>query len=91
MANYKRGDTIVAFTQEIIGSNMGNIDTEFSDPVSVSVFEENDGIFIEHQTGDISLWWIYDGYLLSIGGNLTKNEAINLALSTKIVETPRIF
>ncbi len=50
----------------------------------MSIYEENDGFFIEFQNGDCGLWWIYDGYLLSLTGNLDKSGLLNLAYSTKI-------
>ncbi len=52
----------------------------------MSIYEDNDGFFIEFQNGDCGLWWIYDGYLLSLTGNLDKSGLLNLAYSTKIVK-----
>ncbi len=81
---YARRDKIVTFEQDIIRKNMGNVNTENAEIEPMSVYEENDGFFIEMQNGDCGLWWIYDGYLFSAIGNLDKNELVNLAHSTKI-------
>lgn len=86
MLNYECGEIKVTFCQNIIHEgNMGNINTENTVVESISLYEENDGFFIRHQSGSCSLYWIYDGYLFDLGGNITKPEAINLALSTKII------
>ena len=85
MIRYTRGEYIVAFCQEIIHENMGHVNTENAKVESMSIYEENDGFFIAFQDGSFGLWWIYDGYLLSMTGNLDKNEMVNLAYSTKIV------
>lgn len=71
--------------QRLILGNIGNIDTENATVEQISVYEDNDGLFIEHQDGSVSLYWIYDGYLFDIGGDITKNEALNLVHSTKII------
>ena len=65
---------------------MSNVNTENSDVQAISLFDKNDGFFIAYQNGDCGLYWLYDGYLLILSGNITKDEAINLALSTKITE-----
>lgn len=83
---YICGEKIVSFKQDVICRNMGNVNTENAVIEPISLYEENDGFFIEFQNGDCGLWWIYDGYLLSALGNLDKTELINLAHSTKIVE-----
>ena len=86
LINYIRGEEMVTFDQRIIvKGSIGNINTENAVVEPISLYEENDGFFIKHQSGSCSLYWIYDGYLFSVGGNITKKIAINLALSTKIV------
>lgn len=84
VTKYTRGDKNVIFTQEIIREDMGNVNTENAIVELMSIYEENDGFFIENQRGDFILWWIYDGYLFSISGNLDKKELVHLAYSTKI-------
>lgn len=84
---YRNGDRIISFSQNII-VEASYIYTENSPIESVSLYEENDGFFIEYQDGTAALYWIYDGYLFRICGKTTKTEAINLALSTKIVNLP---
>ncbi len=84
MIRYTRGDERIIFEQEIIRGNIGNVNTENAVVEPMSIYEENDGFFIEFQNGDCGLWWIYDGYLFSLTGNLDKSELINLAYSTKI-------
>ncbi len=87
MLNYKCGDKMVSFRQNIImEGSMGNINTENTVVEPMFIYEENDGFIIIHQSGTCSLYWIYDGYLFTLGGNITKNEAVDLAHSTKIVD-----
>ena len=87
MISYTHGDTTVIFEQDVIRNNMGNMNTENAIVVPMAVYEENDGFFIALNGGEyFMLYWIYDGYLLSILGNLNKDELLNLAYSTKIVE-----
>lgn len=81
--SYKCGDKIVTFEQSVICENMGTVNTENALVEPISIYKENDGFFIEFQSGDCGLWWIYDGYLFSAAGNLDKNELVNLAHSTK--------
>ena len=86
MISYKRGSERVIFGQNIICNNMGVVNTENAVVEPMSIYEEKDGFFIEFQNGEGGLWWIYDGYLLEIIGNLDKNELVNLAHSTKNVD-----
>lgn len=87
MISYTHGDTTVIFEQDVIRNNMGNMNTENAIVVPMAVYEENDGFFIALNGGEyFMLYWIYDGYLLSILGNLNKDKLLNLAYSTKIVE-----
>lgn len=86
MINYKCNEKLVTFSQNVIRGNMGNINTENEVVEPISLYEENDGFFIAFNNGASGLYWIYDGYLLSISGNLDKNETVNLAYSTKIVD-----
>ncbi len=84
MIRYTHGDERIIFEQETIQGNIGNVNTENAAVEPMSIYEENDGFFIEFQNGDCGLWWIYDGYLLSLTGNLDKSGLLNLAYSTKI-------
>lgn len=83
---YENGDKKVVFHQDVIRGNMGNINTENTVVEPMSLYEENDSFFIAFQGGGCGLYWIYDGYFFRILGNITKNEAINLAYSTKIID-----
>ncbi len=77
----------VTFGQRIITEGtIGNINTENTVIESMTLYEKNDVFFIRHQSGSCSLYWLYDGYLFDLGGNIAQNEAMNLALSTKIIE-----
>lgn len=40
---------------------------------------------------DSVIFWIYDGYLMEIAGNLAKKDMLNLAYSTKIIDYPKYF
>lgn len=84
--NYERGETRVSSWQEIIHEgSMGNINTKKADPEPVSLYEKNDGFILSFRDGFCMIFWVYDGYLLELNGYITKDEAINLAYSTKIV------
>lgn len=86
MLSYECNETKIIFCQEIIHEgSMGNINTEKTDPEPLSLYEKNDGFILVFRDDWCSIYWIYDGYLLSLDGNITKDEAINLAYSTKIV------
>ncbi len=87
LITYKRVEDIVSFKQSVIDGNMGHVNTENAVVEPMSVYEENDGFFIALNGGKyFVLYWIYDGYLFSILGNLNKDELLDLAYSTKIVE-----
>lgn len=82
---YVKDGTLVVMEQSVIREYMGNVNTENSVVKPISLYAENDGFLIEFYGGEYGLWWIYDGYLLSLDGNIDKNELINLAYSTKVV------
>ena len=87
---YQCGNTKVTFDQMIIHEgNMGHINTEKDDIEMLSLYSENDGFVLDFGNDGTSIYWIYDGYLLKIFGNIDKNKAINLAYSTKIVNFPK--
>lgn len=79
----KDGMLITVCQNTVEGGNNYHIDTENTMPQAVTLYEEDDGFYIEHQFGGVSLYYIYDGYLFSISGNIDKNEALNLAYSLK--------
>lgn len=85
--NYERGDKKITLEQTIITGNMGTVNTENAVVEKMSLYEEDDGFFIALQGGsDCILYWTYNGYLLSVSGNLDKDELLELAYSTKIVD-----
>lgn len=86
IVEYKRGDKGVIFQQELINTGHGNINTENAVIEPMSLYEENDGYFIKMQNGSCMLLWLYDGYLLEMRGKIDKNELLDLAYSTKIVD-----
>lgn len=86
LINYKHSEKKVSFKQELIQEYVGNVNTENAEINPISIFGENDGFIIDRGEKGCLMYWIYDGYLLSVSGNIDKNEAINLALSTKIVD-----
>lgn len=89
---YQRGETKVSFDQMIIHEgNMGYINTEKADVEMLSLYSENDGFVLEFRNDWSSIFWIHEGYLLEIDGNIDKKEAIDLAHSTKIIELPKNF
>ncbi len=81
---YTRGNESVVFSQEIIIDNMRIVNTENAVVEPMSIYEENDGFFIRFKRDNCGLWWIYDGYLFNLIGNLDKSELVNLVHSTKI-------
>lgn len=86
MMSYECNEKKVIFGQRIMEEGaVGNINTEKTDPEPVSLYEKNDGFILVFRDDWCSIYWIYDGYLLDLSGNITKDEAINLAYSTKIV------
>lgn len=88
---YKRGDTRITLVQSLIHTgNMGHISTDRAKVEPMSLYEEDDG-FILNFGDEASIFWICDGYLLQIEGNIDKNEAIVLAHSTKIVNYLNFF
>ncbi len=90
--NYERGDIKISFVQRIIHEgNMGQINTEKADIEMLSLYSENDGFVLEFRDDWSSMYWIHDGYLLEIDGNLNKTEMMNLAYSTKIIDSTIIF
>ena len=87
MLNYKCGEKKVRFCQEIMTEDsMGNLNTETAEIEPISLYTENDGFILDYGNDGCLMFWIYDGYLLHISGNLNKKEAQNLAYSTKIVD-----
>lgn len=86
LISYECGEKKVIFNQRIMKEGaVGNINTEKTDPEPVSLYEKNDGFILVFRDDWCSIYWIYDGYLLDLSGNITKDEAMNLAYSTKIV------
>ncbi len=84
-SNYRRGDIKITFLQETIHhGTMGNISTDRAKIEWLSLYEENDGFVLEFDDTSL-IYWIYDGYLLEMFGNIDKNEIIELVHSTKIV------
>lgn len=84
---YEIENTRVTFGQDVIRENMGNINTEGTVVEPISLYEENDGFFIAFKGGGCGLYWIYDGYFFRILGDITKNDIVNLAHSTKIINS----
>lgn len=84
---YENGDRRIVFRQEvIIYIDTIHINTEDAVVEPLSLFEENDGFFVAFKDGDCGIFWIYDGFFFEMLGNINKNEAINLAYSTKIAD-----
>ena len=84
-SNYRRGDINITILQETIHpGTMGNISTDRAKIERLSLYEENDGFVLEFDDGSL-IYWVYDGYLLEMFGNVNKNEVIKLVYSTKIV------
>lgn len=89
--NYERNENRLEFIQRIVHKGFRNFYiTENDAIIPISLYEKNDGFFIERDDGNKNnfkntLCWMYDGYIFEIRGDITKDEAIYLAYSTKIV------
>ncbi|MBD5383505.1 MAG: hypothetical protein HDR72_00715 [Ruminococcaceae bacterium] len=81
---YWKGDRVISFSQNIIADS-SYIYTGNSPIEPVSLYEEDDGFFIDYQDGCVALYWIFDGYFFRMYGKLTKTEAIDLARSTRFI------
>lgn len=57
----------------------------------LSLYTENDGFILVFEEYWHSLYWIYDGYLLGLYGNLAKKHVVNLVYSTKTAKIPKNF
>lgn len=89
--NYKRGEKNIYFVQKLINEEaVTNINTEKAQVEMLSLYSENDGFVLDFGSG-VALFWVYDGYLLEIVGNLNKSEATNLAYSTKIIDLEKFL
>lgn len=85
-AYYECDEKRVVLAQDIISGKLSNyvkLDNAAASPVTV--FEQNDGFFVERGE-NYTLYWINDGYLFELSGNIAKDEMLDLALSTKIIE-----
>ena len=92
LIKYLHGEETITFDQRIIHEgSMGNINTENAYVEPISLHEENDGFFIKFQDGGCGLYWIYDGYLFSVIGDIAKNELVDLAYSIKIIDYSKII
>ena len=84
---YKCNERKVIFEQTIIaGGTLNTVRAKNAVFKGTSVYEKNDGLFMDCGDGKCHLYWTYDGYFFKLDGNITKNEAINLAQSIKILE-----
>ena len=82
---YKCGENEVVFSQSVIWGNTLNFNTQNTVYETMAVFEENDGFFIAFKNkSECGLYWIYNGYLFTLFGDLDKKEALNLARSINI-------
>lgn len=89
---YKRGDSMVIFLQKLVHEgNMEQFYDKNADVEILSLYSDTDGFLIKPEKGDASICWVYDGYFFRIVGDFDKEEAINLAYSTKIIEIPEKF
>ena len=59
---------------------------------SYDVFiSENDAFLSDYGNDSYLLCRIYDGYLFQVTGSLDRNEILDLAMSTKIIDYPKYF
>ena len=93
--NYEFNGNYLKYTQETPHMGFRNYYIALEDKLMpISLYEMNDGFFVERCENSFfknTLCWIYDGYYFEIIGDFTKEEAVNLALSTKIVDFSEIM
>lgn len=86
LIGYECGEKKISFSQAVISEDSTiHISAENAAIEPLSLYEKDDGFYIDHGNGECSVFWIYDGYLFELGGNIAKEEAINLVHSTKII------
>ncbi len=86
---YEKGESKVTLSQSVI-DDIHKINTEYSSPEPI-VIQGFEGYYVQMSRSENLVVWTMDGYLFDIGGNISKNELIKLAQSTKIkkiVENP---
>lgn len=89
---YKRDSKEITFDQMLINNEtILHISTDRAEIEPLSLYEENDGFVLDFGNDDTLVYWIYDGYLFEMSGNINKTDAINLAYSTKIIKLPKNF
>lgn len=78
---YKFGLSTVTLTQSLLSMEW-NVNTE-NKPVEPIEVNGNNGYYIQMEENSF-IAWITDGYLFYITGNIDKESALQLAISTKI-------
>ena len=81
--NYKNREKTIRLSQKLITEDTVNAYAENRNAEPIDIFESKDGLYISRDNGDCSLLWFNDGYLFELRGNIAKNEAADLAVSTK--------
>ena len=56
-----------------------------------SFYSEDDGFVMILKDKHTKIYWLCDGYILTIYGDMNKDDLIKLAYSTKIIEPPEIY
>lgn len=75
-SEYKTGEACVTLSQRLIG-NTYTVDTENKTVEEIFV-NGNRGFYIEMEN-DAYITWQMDGYIFTVTGNVTKEEAVRLA------------
>ena len=82
---YKRGEEKVFLSQIVVNKRTWNINTEEVPAERISIFTEDDGLFLKYDD-EYTLIWFNDGCIFEMVGKFTKNEAVDMAKSMKKVE-----
>lgn len=72
----------LCMTQSIITDDICSRYSLNASAEPTDIFEKEDGLYISRGESS-SLYWVNDGYLFELYGNIPKNEMIDLAISSK--------
>ena len=84
---YKCDERKVFLTQEIVTGGYTNDVRAPSSAIKLTdVLGKNNAFFVKRDDVNCFLCWMYDGYFFKLYGDITEDEAIDLARSIKLLE-----
>lgn len=91
-SKFTRGDKAVIFTQMLFYADEIHIDKGKADIEMYSFYSEDDGFVQNYKYKNYTkIYWLCDGYILTIYSDMNKDDLIKLAYSTKIIDPPENF